>query len=56
MTEIEKTILENQECIMLALSKLLTPFCNLHNRVGETRANVNLIDQYHKTRKILGKE
>ena len=57
MTEAEKLILENQEVIMLALSKLLTPHCKGSlDCNGETRANVCLIDSYHKTRKVLGKE
>lgn len=57
MTETEKLILENQEVIMLALSKLLTPHCKGSlDCNGETRANVDLIDSYHKTRKVLSKE
>jgi hypothetical protein len=58
MTEIEKMILENQEIIMLTLNKLLTPYCkgSILDRNGETQANICLIDNYHKTRKILGKE
>ena len=57
MTEIEKMILENQEVIMSALSILLTPHCKgFYDRNGETKANVCLIDNYHKTRKMLGKE
>lgn len=57
MTEIEKMILENQEVIMSALSILLTPHCKgFYDRNGETKTNVCLIDNYHKTRKMLGKE
>lgn len=57
MTEVEKMILENQEVIMLALNKLLTPHCKgMLDCNGETKANVDLIDSYHKTRKVLGKE
>ena len=57
MTEVEKMILENQEVIMLVLSILLTPHCKGSLDLnGETKANVCLIDNYHKTRKMLGKE
>lgn len=57
-TKIEERILENQEVILLALSKLLTPQCKgaLNDTNGQTKANNRLIDCYHKTRKILGKE
>jgi hypothetical protein len=58
LTDTEKMILENQEVILLAISKLLTPHCkgSLVDSNGETRTNVKLIDNYHKTRKMLGKE
>lgn len=58
MTDIEKQILENQEIIMLALNKLLTPHCKgmLRDSNGETEANNNLIRNYHRTRKLLGKD
>ena len=58
MTEVEKMILENQEIIMLVLNKLLTPHCkgSLLDTNEQTRTNVCLIDNYHKTRKMLGKE
>ena len=51
MTEVEKMILENQEIIMLVLNKLLTPHCkgSLLDTNEQTRANVCLIDNYHKT-------
>lgn len=57
MKEVERFILENQEIIMLALNKLLTPHCrgSMLDANGETYANVKLIDRYHETRKILGK-
>ena len=49
MTEIERMILYNQEIIMLGLNKLLTPHCrgSLHDTIGETRANILLIDAMH---------
>lgn len=58
MTDIEKRLLENQEVILLALNKLLTPYCkgSLRDANGETSANNKLIDCYHMTRKILGKD
>lgn len=57
MTEVEKMILENQEVIMLALNKLLTPHCKgILDRNDETTTNVCLINNYHNTRKMLGKE
>lgn len=46
-------MLENQEVILLALSKIYLP--NVHN--SETAQTENsLIDCYHETRRILGKE
>lgn len=60
MIEINKSvvirILENQEMIMLALNKLLTPHCKGMFDHGETKANAELLDCYHKTRILLGKE
>ena len=58
MTEIERTILYNQEIIMLGLNKLLTPHCrgSLHDNNGETIANILLIDAMHNIEKILSKE
>ena len=53
MDDTTKQILENQETILLALSKLILPKCTN----GETvRLNNRLIDNYHLTRKILGKD
>lgn len=58
MTEIERTILYNQEIIMLGLNKLLTPHCrgSLNDTNGETRTNLLLIDAMHNIEKILSKE
>lgn len=57
MSEVEKYILENQEIILLALNKLLTPHCKgTLDANGETKTNVRIIDAYHKTRKLLGKD
>lgn len=55
MTEIERTILYNQEIIMLGLNKLLTPHCrgSLNDTNGETRANILLIDAMHNIENIL---
>ena len=55
MTEIERTILYNQEIIMLGLNKLLTPHCrgSLHDNNGEARANILLIDAMHNIENIL---
>ena len=54
--EIERQILENQEVILLALNKLLTPHCKgILDANGETRTNARIINAYHKTRKLLGK-
>lgn len=47
---VERQILENQEIILLALSKLQ----NLRDSEGRKVTNT-LIDKYHKTRKLLGK-
>ena len=57
MTKIEEVILENQEVILLALNKLLTPHCKgILDRNSETHANTRIIDRYHQTRKLLGKD
>lgn len=55
MTEIERTILYNQEIIMLGISKLLTPHCrgSLSDKNGETRTNILLIDAASNVEKIL---
>ena len=56
MLEVDKYILENQEVILLALNKLLTPHCKgILDVNGETTTNVKIIDAYHKTRELLGK-
>lgn len=53
MDNTTKQILENQEAILLALSKLILPKC-----INSETAQLNnqLIDNYHLTRKILGKD
>ena len=57
MTDIEYRILENQEIILLGLSKLLTPSCRgMLDKNNETKTNNSLIDAYHLTRKILHKD
>jgi hypothetical protein len=57
MDETIKQILENQEAILAGVSALLTPHCKGAMDVnGETWTNVKMIDCYHKTRKLLGKE
>lgn len=57
ITDIEYRILENQEIILLGLSKLLTPYCrgSIVDKNSETQTNNHLIDAYHLTRKILHK-
>ena len=57
MSEVEKYILENQEIILLALNKLLTPHCKgILDVNGETKTNAKIINAYHKTRELLGKD
>lgn len=50
-----KELFENQKIIILALSKLLTPHCrgSLNDANGETQCNIDLIERYHVTEKIL---
>ena len=50
-----KELFENQKIILLALSKLLTPHCkgSLNDINGETQYNIDLIERYHITDKIL---
>ena len=55
MTDVERMILYNQGCIMLGLSKLLTPHCrgSLFDKNGETRTNNTLRDAVSNTEKFL---
>ena len=53
MDNITKQILENQEVILLALSTLILPKC-VNSEIA--RLNNRLIDNYHLTRKVLGKD
>ena len=53
MDNITKQILENQEVILLALSKIMLPKCA---NSETTQLNNRLIDNYHLTRKLLGKD
>lgn len=53
MDNTTKQILENQEVILLALSKLILPKCTNSETV---QLNNRLIDNYHLTRKVLGKD
>lgn len=47
-------ILQNQVVMINAISKLLTPKCKgMMDKNGETRANVSLMDQYHRTKDYL---
>ena len=50
-----KELFENQKIIILALNKLLTPHCrgSLNDANGETQCNIDLIERYHVTEKIL---
>lgn len=50
-----KELFENQKIIILALSKLLTPHCkgSLNDANSETQYNIDLIERYHVTEKIL---
>ena len=53
MDNTTKQMLENQEVILLALSKLILPKCT---NSETARLNNQLIDNYHLTRKVLGKD
>lgn len=50
-----KELFENQKIIILALSKLLTPHYkdSLNDINSETQCNIDLIERYHVTEKIL---
>lgn len=52
---VSREILENQRVILLALSKLLTPKCkgSMLDTNGETICNIELIERYKTTEKIL---
>lgn len=53
MTEVEKTILENQEVILNVLAQFAVSKVSKNQKYAK---HVNtLIDSYHKTRKLLGK-
>ena len=55
MTDLDKQVLENQEIILLALSRLMV---NTINPIDiQDRKIINrLADNYNKTRMILGKD
>jgi len=55
MTDIEKQILENQEIMTLALSQLMLHSMDSRDHNDITIRN-RLIDNYHKTRMVLGKD
>lgn len=54
-SELWKKLFENQKNIIFALSKLLTPHCrgSLNDANSETQCNIDLIERYHVTEKIL---
>lgn len=54
MTEEMYRVLENQEKILLAISAIITPMVAVDSR--KARINNELIDCYHETRKMLGKD
>lgn len=58
MTEVERTILYNQELIMLGLGKLLTPNYkgSMYDNNGETRTNILLIDAASNVEKLLSEK
>lgn len=51
----KKELFENQKIILFALNKLLTPHCkgSLRDTNDETQCNINLIERYRITEKIL---
>ena len=53
-----RQILLNQREILNGLSKLLTPNCkgSMRDANGETRCNNALINRYHETEQILGRD
>lgn len=58
MTSVEEQILENQEVILLALSKMLTPYCKgyICDENNETKTNADLVRRYRRTRLFLRKD
>ena len=56
MTDVEKQILENQEVLLLATSKLILGADNIRDLSSVVKINNSLIDNYHRTRKMLGKD
>ena len=50
-----KNFLKIKKLLYFALSKLLTPYCkgSLNDINGETQCNIDLIERYHVTEKIL---
>lgn len=49
----KERVLENQETLLLALSEIITPMITTNRRL--THINNELIDCYHRTRKMLNK-
>lgn len=54
--EVLSQILANQEALMLAMSKLITPNCSGKDGEKWYYINKHLISEYHRTREVLGKE
>lgn len=54
--EVLSQILANQEILLLAMSRFVTPHCAEANNVKWLSVNSSLLDEYHRTRETLGKE
>ena len=55
MTDLDKQVLENQEIILLALSRLMVNTMKLTD-IQDRKIINRLADNYNKTRMILGKD
>ena len=54
--EVLSQILANQEILLLAMSRFVTPHCANANNSKWLSTNSSLIDEYHRTREMLGEE
>ena len=54
--EILTQILANQRILLLTAIRFVTPHCAERNNAKWTKLNNSLVDEYHRTRELIGEE
>lgn len=54
--EILTQILANQRILLLTAIRFVTPHCAERNNTKWTKLNNSLVDEYHRTRELIGEE